>query len=168
MIRPGIRGAAAGANRSVSTPSGTVCSCSGSTPKSSAISAADDDDTVTRSGMRRATRFCMVAKPYQRRTAGLRHQRAAARSRSRSRVIGWCTVATTGRYRAMSNNPVPRHWLSCTTSNSSRRAESSLAARRLKVRGSGKPAVHMVASSRASMRSRISRGWGTRNGSGSR
>ena len=42
------------------------------------------------------------------------------------------------------------------------------AARKLKVRGSGKPEVHIVASSSMSMRSRISLGRGTRNGSGSR
>ena len=47
FVQHGMRVAAAGANRSVSTPRGTVCSCSGSTSKSSAISAADDDDTFT-------------------------------------------------------------------------------------------------------------------------
>ena len=40
---------------------------------------------------------------------------------------------------AMRNRPVPRHWLSWTTSNSSRRRASSRAARRLNVRGSGSP-----------------------------
>ncbi|PQM44452.1 hypothetical protein C1Y40_05389 [Mycobacterium talmoniae] len=78
-------------------------------------------------------------------------------------------MATTGSPpAAILRSPVPKHWLSWTTSNSSRRAASSRAARRLKVRGSGNPAVHIVASSSRSIRSRISLGCGTRNGSGSR
>ena len=60
------------------------------------MSVAEDDETVNNSGMLRATRSCIFKKPYHRRTDGLRHQRAAARSTTRSRVIGWCTVATTG------------------------------------------------------------------------
>ena len=42
------------------------------------------------------------------------------------------------------------------------------AARSVKVSGSGKPAVHMAAHSRTSIRSRNSEGRGVRNGSGSR
>ena len=115
----------AGLNSSVSTPSGTTCSCSGDTPKSSAMSAADVDDTVSSSGIRRATSFCISANPYHRRTSGLRHHRAAATSSTRSRVIGWCTVATTGSPApAIFSRPVPRHWLSWTTSKSSRRSAS--------------------------------------------
>ena len=49
---------------------------------------ADVDETVTSSGMRRATAFCISAKAYQRRTSGLRHHGAAATSTTRSRVIG--------------------------------------------------------------------------------
>ena len=60
------------------------------------MSVADVDETVSSSGIWRATCFCISAKPYQRRTSGLRHHRAAATSSTRSRVIGWCTVATTG------------------------------------------------------------------------
>ena len=98
------------------------------------MSVADVDDTVSSSGIWRATFFCISAKPYHRRTNGLRHHAAAATSSTRSRVIGWCTVATTGRPRsAIFSKPVPRHWLSCTTSKSSRRSASSRAARRLKV-----------------------------------
>ncbi len=88
MMRPGTRGWSAGANRSVSTPSGTTHSWSGRTPKSTVMSAADDDETVTRSGMLRATRCCIFKKPYQRCTNGFRHHRAAANSSTRSRVIG--------------------------------------------------------------------------------
>ena len=62
-----------GRNSSVSTPSGTTCSWSGPTPKSSAMSAADVDETVSSSGIWRATCFCISAKPYHRRTNGLRH-----------------------------------------------------------------------------------------------
>ncbi len=103
------------------------------------MSAADVDETVSSSGIWRATSFCISAKPYQRRTSGLRHQRAAATSSTRSRVIGWCTVATTGRpSSAIFSRPVPRHWLSCTTSKSARRSASTRAARRLNVFGSGK------------------------------
>ena len=59
-------------------------------PESAAapLSAADVEDTVSSSGIRRATCFCISAKPYQRRTSGLRHQGAAATSSTRSRVIG--------------------------------------------------------------------------------
>ena len=96
MIRLRTR-SPAGLNSSVSTPSGTTCSWSGETPKSSAMSAADVDDTVSSSGIRRATCFCISAKPYHRRTSGFRHHFAAATSSTRSRVIGWWTVATTGR-----------------------------------------------------------------------
>ncbi len=53
-------------------------------------------DTVSSSGIWRATCFCISAKPYHLRTNGLRHHFAAATSSTRSRVIGWCTVATTG------------------------------------------------------------------------
>ena len=61
------------------------------------MSAADVDETVSSSGIWRATFFCISANPYHRRTNGFLHHRAAATSRTRSRVIGWCTVATTGR-----------------------------------------------------------------------
>ena len=169
MIRPGIRGRSVGLNSSVSTPSGTTCSWLGDTPKSSAMSAAEDDDTVSSSGIWRATFCCISAKPYHLRTNGFRHQRAAATSSTRSRVMGWWTVATTGRPSDSSfNRPVPRLWLSWTTSKSPRRSARIRAARRLNVRGSGKPAVQVVASSSRSIPSRISLGRGIRNGSGSR
>ncbi|PQM44451.1 hypothetical protein C1Y40_05388 [Mycobacterium talmoniae] len=87
-MRPRTRGCGDGLNKSVSTPSGTTRSCSGRTPKSAAISLAEVLDTVNRSGMSRATRFCISEKPYQRCTNGLRHHRAAARSSTRSRVMG--------------------------------------------------------------------------------
>ena len=158
-----------GRNSSVSTPSGTTCSWSGDTAKSSAMSAADEDDTVSSSGIWRATCFCISAKPYHLRTNGFRHHFAAATSTTRSRVIGWCTVATTGSpSSAIASSPSPRLWLSCTTSNSSRRSARIRATRRQNVFGSGKPAVHVVSSSSRSMRSWISLGRGTRNGSGSR
>ncbi len=95
-MRPGVRGASGGRNRSVSTPSGTVVIRSADTRKSSAMSSADARETVISSGIRRATLACIRTKPYHRRIAGRRHQGAAARSATRSRVIGWCTVATSG------------------------------------------------------------------------
>ena len=169
MIRPGCRGCAPGLNRSVFTPSGTMCNCSGETPKSVTMSAADDDETVSRSGIWRATCCCILAKPYHLCTNGFRHHRAAAISSTRSRVIGWCTVATTGRPdAAIFSSPAPRLWLSWTTSKSPARSASNRATRMVKVRGSGKPAVHTVSSSSRSIESRISLGRGTRNGSGSR
>ena len=103
------------------------------------MSVADDDDTVSRSGIWRATCFCILQNPYHLCTNGFRHHRAAARSSDRSRVMGWCTVATTGSpASAMVSRPVPRLWLSCTTSNSSRRSASSRAARRRESAGLGK------------------------------
>jgi len=73
------------------------------------LSKGDDDETVNRSGIWRATCSCMVENPYQRCTSGFRHQRAAATSSTRSRVMGWCTVATTGIPEpAMVSSPVPR------------------------------------------------------------
>lgn len=166
-IRPGTR-RSRGRNSSVSTPSGTTRNWEASTPKSSAISAAEVEETVIRSGISRATRCCMPRNPYQRWTNALRRHGAAARSTARSRVIGWWMVATSGTRRAMSSSPEPRHWLSCTTSKSAARERNSRAARRLNVRGSGNPAVHIVPSSSRSMRSRISPGRGVRNGSESR
>jgi hypothetical protein len=84
-------------------------------------------------------------------------------------ATGWCTVATVGiPARTSRSNPQPRDWLSWTTSNSPARGSRCRAARRLKVIGSGKPAVHMVAHSATSTQSRNSEGRGVRNGSGSR
>ena len=64
--------------------------------------------------------------------------------------------------------PVPSTWLSWATSKSPARSFISRAMRELKVFGSGNPAVHMVRNSSTSIRSRNSRSFGTRNGSGSR
>ena len=84
-------------------------------------------------------------------------------------AIGWWTVATVGMpARVSRSSPQPRDWLSWTTSNSAARGSRCRAARRLKVSGSGNPAVHMVAHSATSIQSRNSDGRGVRNGSGSR
>lgn len=64
----------------------------------------------------------------------------------------------------MASNPVPRLWLSWTTSKSPARSASSRATRSVNVRGSGKPAVHTVSNSRRSMVSRISLGRGSGTG----
>ena len=61
-------------------------------------------------------------------------------------LIGWWTDTTSGRPVASSrpSRGEPRVWLSWTMSKSSARSRSRRSTRRLKVRGSGKPAVHMV------------------------
>ena len=61
------------------------------------MSRRDVDDTVSRRGRRRATRFCMRTKPYQRRSESSRPQVPAwARSTSRSTVTGWWQVPISG------------------------------------------------------------------------
>ncbi len=96
-----------GRNQSVSTPTGTTDIWPGRAPICRQMSPADDSDTVSRRGSRRSTRFCIRTKPYQRRRLIRRCQSAAwASSRSRSTVIGWWIVATTGRpSRAMPRMP---------------------------------------------------------------
>lgn len=152
----------------MSTPSGIVTIRSGSTPKSLAMSSAELDDTVMISCSLRETRFCIPRKPNQRHVVIFLWSGASFMASARSRVIGWWTVATTGKPAfSRSSSPLPRHWLSCTTSKSARRDSSVRAARILNVRGSGNPAVHMVTTSSMSIPSRISRGCGVRNGSAS-
>ena len=54
-------------------------------------------DTVTYAGIARATFICMSRNPYHRRSVKRRYAfLACARSRSRSTVIGWCSVSTIG------------------------------------------------------------------------
>ncbi len=169
MIRPGTRGVVGGWNRR-STPSGMTCIRAGSTPKSVAVSRFDASDGVRIRRAARATLPCMRRKPYQRRSVSLRHGvGASARSMRRSKVIGWCTEVMSGSpFRSMSSIPVPSTWLSWAMSKSPARSLSSLATRVANVLGSGKPPTHMVANSSTSTRSRNSRSFGTRNGSGSR
>ena len=81
------------------------------------------------------------AVPAAQREAAPRRWWRAARSRSRSTVIGWCSVASTGQPSSIiPSSPEPRHWLSWMRSKSARRGPSSRRARRLNVYGSGKPA----------------------------
>lgn len=97
-MRPGTRSAVGGAKTSVSTPSGIVRSRPSGISKAVRMSSSEDFETVSRVGMRRATRACMRRNPYQRRRVSLRcNVGALARSSSRSRVIGWWIVATSGR-----------------------------------------------------------------------
>ncbi len=168
-IRPGTRGAVGGRNTS-STPSGITSIRSGSTWKSRAMSRREDSETVRIRPSCRATLPCMDRKPYQRqRLSFLRSVGAFAMSILRSKVIGWWMVVTSGSpMRSMSRIPWPSAWLSCTTSKSPARSRNSRATRLLNVRGSGKPAVHIVSTSCTSIRSRNSEGRGVRNGSGSR
>ena len=67
MIRPGTR-ATPGIGRKTepSTPTGTTEMCSGATPSWSAMSRRDDSETVTIRCTWRATRACILTKPYQR------------------------------------------------------------------------------------------------------
>ena len=69
----------------------------GRTPRWSTISRREEPETVSTDGSRRATRFCIRVKPYQRRTEARRCQSGAASSSScRSTVIGWWMVVTSG------------------------------------------------------------------------
>jgi hypothetical protein len=90
MIRPGTRAISGrGHQQSVSTPSGMTEIRSGATPISSTMSRRDDSETVTMRGMRRATRLCIAAKPYQRHSDNARAvPRASARSSPRSTATG--------------------------------------------------------------------------------
>ncbi len=168
-MRPGTRGGSGSEKTSGSTPSGTTSTASGRTPKSVTMSRLEDSDTVSSRGSRRATAPCIRTKPYHRRRVILLRPEAASRSWRRSTVIGWWTVVTSGMPVPASRRiPHPSVWLSCTTSNCASRRRRIRSARRLNVSGSGKPAVHIVATSSTSTASRISLGRGSRNGSGSR
>ena len=169
-MRPGTRSPAYGAKTSGWTPNGMTSMRSGSTPNSRAMSTAELCDTVTMCLSPRATLPCIRRKPYQRRRESfLRRVGAAARSSFRSMVMGWWMLATRGRPSSWSSRtPWAKVWLSWMTSKVLS-ASRCCATRRLpKVQGSGNPAVHMVANSRTSIRSRNSRTCGTRKGSGSR
>ncbi|GAA3305448.1 hypothetical protein GCM10020295_59180 [Streptomyces cinereospinus] len=158
--------AGSGENRSVSAPMWTTWTRSGRTPRWSTISWREVPETVRTDGSRRATRFCIRVKAYHRRTENRRRRPSAASSSScRSTVMGWWTVVTSGAPTSPSS-PYPSVWLSCTTSKSPRRARRWRRARREKVSGSGKPPVHIVATSRASIQSRYSSRAGVRKGSG--
>ncbi|CAM5574548.1 hypothetical protein SVIOM342S_04512 [Streptomyces violaceorubidus] len=68
-IRPGTRGTdGSGENRSVSAPMWTTWMRSSRTPRWSTISWRKVPETVSTEGSRRATRFCIRVKAYQRRT----------------------------------------------------------------------------------------------------
>ncbi len=97
-MRPGTCATAgSGEKRSVSAPMWTTWTRSGRTPRSSVISLRELPETVSTDGSRRATRFCMRVKAYQRRTDILRRRFSAASSSSRrSTVMGWWIVVTSG------------------------------------------------------------------------
>ncbi len=97
-IRPGTSATeGSGDQRSVSAPMWTTRTRSSRTPRCSTISRREVPETVSTDGRRRATRFCMVVKAYQRRTERRRFQvSAASRSRPRSTVMGWWIVVTRG------------------------------------------------------------------------
>ena len=153
-----------------STPTGTIWSRSADTFICATMSRLLDCDTVTSRGICRATRICMLRNPYQRPSTKRRYALVACvSSRSRSTVIGWWSVQSTGQLSSfiIVRSPVPRHWLSCTMSKSARRSWSSRRARRLNAYGSGKPAPHMIPNSRRSIVDLISHGHGGQNGCGS-
>ena len=67
------------------------------TPRWSTISWREVPETVSTDGRRRATRFCMRVKAYQRRTeAAAPEPSAASSSNCRSTVMGWWMVVTSG------------------------------------------------------------------------
>ena len=169
MIRPGTGVTPSSGRKTVwSTPTGTTVIRSGATPICAAMSVREFCDTVTTAGRARATRTCIPRKPNQRRVVKVCHGFVVwDRASWRSTVMGWCRVVSRGHPSAtMPSMPVPRHWLSCTTSNSSRRSANSRRARSEKASGSPKPAVHMMPNSSQSSREVNSRRCGTRNGSG--
>ncbi len=88
-------------------------------------------ETVTTAGRARATRNCIPRKPNQRRVVKRCQGFVVCESASwRSTVIGWCRVVSSGHPSStMPSIPLPRHWLSWTTSKSSRRSASSWRAR---------------------------------------
>ena len=133
--RPGTR-AISGSGRKIlgSTPTGTMCSRSAGTSICATMSRLLDSDTVTSRGIWRATRICILRNPYQRFSVKRRYALVACvSSRSRSTVIGWCSVHSIGQPSSciIGSSPEPRHWLSCTMSKSARRCCRSLRARRL-------------------------------------
>ena len=86
-----------GANRSGSTPTGTMKSFSGLTPWVRQMSSKEFCDTVMIRWSRWATRVCILVKAYQR-LFDQRWPRVSACSISmrRSTVIGWWIVPSTG------------------------------------------------------------------------
>ena len=90
MICPRLRGTeGSGLNSSVSTPFGTTCNTPGSTPKSVAMSAAEQRETVTMWRSRPATLDCIPRNRCQRRIISRHHQRGSpAKATLRSRVMG--------------------------------------------------------------------------------
>ncbi len=169
MIRPGTGITSSMGRKTVwSTPTGTTVIRSGATSICAAMSWREFCETVTTAGSARATRTCMPRNPNQRRVVK-RCQGFVVCERAswRSTVIGWCSVVNRGHPSStISSIPRPRHWLSCTTSNSSRRCASCWRARSEKASGSPKPAVHMMPNSAQSSRDVNSLGCGTRKGSG--
>ena len=71
----------------------------------------------------------MPRNPNQRRVVKRCHGFVVCdRASWRSTVMGWCSVVSSGQPSStMPSMPLPRHWLSCTTSNSSRRSRQELA-----------------------------------------
>jgi hypothetical protein len=96
-----------GRNSSGSTPTGTIAILAGSTWWSATMSLNELSDTVTTRSRRRATRVCMLVNEYQRASENFRYRLSACSiSRRRSTVIGWWTVARTGRpSRSMARRP---------------------------------------------------------------
>ena len=121
MIRPGSGVTSCmGRNTVWSTPTGTTVMRSGRTCICAAMSLREDCETVRTAGRARATRTCMPKNPNQRVVVKRCHGFVVCERASwRSTVIGWCRVVNSGHPSwTMPSIPVPRHWLSWTTSNS--------------------------------------------------
>ena len=136
-----------------------------------AMSRREFSDTVVTASSRAATRACMPVKPYQRRSVS-RRRRDRVGGQLQLPVDG-DRVVDRGHGRdagAGEAQQPPAEGLVVVDDVERRAARGSRcrAARRLKVIGSGNPAVHMVAHSATSIQSRNSDGRGVRNGSGSR
>ena len=118
-------------------------------------------------GSRRATRFCIRVKPYQRRTEARPRQLSAASSSScRSTVMGWWMVVTSGAPRSP-EQPVAERLVVVDDVELAARGRPDGGGRAgEKVSGSGKPPVHIVATSSASIQSRYSSRFGRAEGVG--
>ena len=158
ISRPGTRATAGrGPNTSGSTPTGTMCRRSaGDAHLRDDVAAGGLGHRERSAGSGARPPSASRGTPYQRRRL-IRRQGllACARSRSRSTVIGWCSVAQHGPAVVGSSRGGRCRGTGCRGRGRSRRAgpRRSRRARMLNAHGSGKPAAHMMANSPRSIAS---------------
>ncbi len=169
-IRPGTRGTDGGV-KTASTPIGMTVIRAGSTPKSVTTSRAEVSEGHSTCGTARATLPCIRRKPYHRRSVS--RLRQVGRLGQVDPAVERDRVVDRGDQRQPGardvEHPVAQRLVVVDHVEVGEPLAQRVArTRRAKVRGSGKPAVHIVATSSRSVTSRISEGRGVRNGSGSR